>query len=354
MALTNSKGKVTYKQGFFEKEKSKIVGSNYIRLLQVYWSKTNSVHLFVENIDDFEFYRTFVKFIYRSYEPIAYRLEGKKNVIDAYEEINWKRFKRSKVLFFADKDYDDLLKKPQVEASNFFYTRYYSIENYLVNEPTFRIVLSNFFTKMDNELTEKLVAKFNFAHSLFIHKLKALTRFILIYREIDKDLDLDKFKMSYFIHIENMELLEKRLVLEYNYNRIKRDPLASSLEKSLLRKDTISEILVNKCGAAKEIVTFSKIMLKEVVLNSIPDPHIFIRGKYALWFFMEMIQSADHAIKAIYEQEKRKFDQTNPIPKMRSNISQTFIFDLLASKLDIPKEIEEFLMYNYKLLNENN
>lgn len=354
MASMNLQGSISFKDNFFQKEKSKIVVSNYVKLLQCYWIQSDTVHLFVENLDDFTFYSMPVKIVYPGYNPKFYRLEGKTNVTDSYKEFDWKRFKRSKILFFADKDYDDFLGKEQVTARNFFYTRFYSIENYFVNESTFRAILEYFFTKMDDDIVEKLITKFNLAHSLFQQKLKALTRIILIHREKDGHLELDSFKMSDFMLIDNLEYFEKKLISEHNYNKLIKDSEINGSVKALLRKDTISEIMVKNCGGQEGLVTFSKIMGKDAELNKCDDPHCYIRGKYAMWFLMGMMNSIEKAIETIYNVENRVNDQTNPMPRKRAQIIETYIFDLLSPKIKVPADVYQFLTINYKSINENN
>ncbi|WP_129715532.1 DUF4435 domain-containing protein [Pedobacter sp. SYP-B3415] len=353
MASMNLQGDISFKDKFFLKEKSNIVVSNYLKLLQCYWVRPNTVHLFVENLDDFTFYCIPVKIVYRGHDPEFYRLEGKTNVTDSYREFDWKRFERSKILFFADKDYDDFLGKERVIAFNFFYTKFYSIENYLVNESTFRAILAYLFTKMDNDIVEKLVTKFNIAHKLFQQKLKALTRIILIHREKDGHLELDSLKMSELMLIDNLEYFEKKLISKYNYNKLKRDPAVNASVKALLRKDTISEIMVKNCGGQEGLVTFSKIMRKDAQLNNCDDPHCYIRGKYAMWFLMGMINSIEKAIETIYELEKRVSDQINPMPRKRAQITETLIFDLLSPKINVPADVYQFLLRNYKSIHEN-
>ncbi|WCT13490.1 DUF4435 domain-containing protein [Mucilaginibacter jinjuensis] len=353
MASMNLQGNISFKNNFFQKEKSKIVVSNYLKLLQCYWVLPNTVHLFVENLDDFTFYSMPVKIVYQGHNPKFYRLEGKTNVTDSYREFDWKRFKRSKILFLADKDYDDFLGKEQVTARNFFYTKFYSIENYFVNEFTFRAILEYLFTRMDDDIVEKLVTKFNIAHNLFQQKLKVLTRIILIHREKDGHLELDSFKMSEFMLIDNLEYFEKELISEYKYNKLIRDPAVNSSVKALLRKDTISEIMVKNCGGQEGLVTFSKIMRKDAQLNNCDDPHCYIRGKYAMWFLMGMINSIEKAIERIYEIEERVSDQMNPMPRKRAQIIETYIFDLLSPKINVPADVYQFLMINYKSIHEN-
>jgi hypothetical protein len=345
---------MAYSDVFFAKKDSIIPKASYIKLQQYYVPQKSAVHLFVENDDDFEFYRTTINYVYRDYETYHYPMQGKKNLKDGYKEIDWKKFNRAKVLFFADKDYDDILNIERLEESNFFYTKYYSIENYLVSSEVFDIVLNRFFTPIDDSTKEKLHKLYNVAYASFIEKMRTLTSFILIDREKSKRADLDEFKMSYFIHFEAMEYMEKKLISNFSYHKIIRDSKSTPLQKNLLRNMSIKEILAKKCNADEEIFTFNEIMAKKRVIAAIGNHKIFVRGKYDLWFFLEIIKSTDKAIKRIYDSGGRKVTDKEPLPKKKIDISDKNIFDLLCSKVLHPVDVKTFLMNNYNSLNGHN
>lgn len=343
-----------YAATFFKKKEAIIPKASYMKLQQNYSTSDNTLHIFVENNDDFEFYKPGITYVFRDYKTIPYSMEGKRNVIDGYLEIDWNKYKRHKILFFADKDYDDILNNTEVSSSNFFYTKYYSIENYLVNEDVFKIILDRFFTRMDLRVKNKLIEKFKFSYKIFVQQIKALTSFILIDRESAKKLDLDELKMTDFLLADSMNLFEIKLLKKDQYHSITRNPHKSSDLKKLIRKHTIKEILAKKCNGDINIFTFANVIKKRSLLNSITTSQIYTRGKYDFWFLYEMINTADKAIKSIYSEDSIEVTEQNPMPHKRTVINDTNIFDLLAPKIQIPHDVKYFLNLNHAMANGNN
>jgi hypothetical protein len=342
----NSSNKKKYKDIFFEKKKSIVPRANYLKLEQTYNNAQKIVHGYFENLDDFEFYRTAITYNYHGYKLKEYLQEGKQNVIDGYREVDWDKYQKSLVLFFADKDYDDFITVDKVDSVNFFYTKWYSIENYLVTEEAFEVVLKNFFTHMTPQIIKLLLSLFNVAQKQFHVQIKSITRFILIFRRLKKELDLDKIIMPDFIVLNRMNYMEKKLVTENTYRQITRDPTVPHLQKSLVRSASIKEILVAKCKADAELINFTNILFSHKMLYDVKEPKIYVRGKYELWFFTELINTVENAVDQIYI-EQRIDETTYPKPSKKIAVTNANAFHLIASKLSYPPELDSFLNVNF-------
>lgn len=341
-----------FKEAFFEKKESIVVRSSYMKLQQAYKKNEKSVFIFVENSDDFEFYRYSIAYIYRDYLIVKYFMLGKSNVLDMFHEIDWVKFQESRLLFFADKDYDDLIKVKMVSATNFFYTKHYSIENYVVSTETLSIVLERYFISMNDIIKNKLLTNFELAHNKFMSQVKTFTKFILLDREGPRKANLDEFKMSYFMRVEATELIHKKLVSSLLFDRIRGNTKASVSEKTSIRKESILDILKSRCEFQINDVTFNKLMQKLKLLNSIKNQKSYIRGKYELWFFIEFIKSIDHGIAKVYHADANGELAQYPRPhKKNFDILANNVFDFICPKMAHSDDIVIFLKKNFLKLN---
>ena len=84
-----------------------------------------------EGKEDRTYYIPRIKILLKDYaydeivEVIAY---CKNNVISVNESIDWNRYSYNQFIFFTDTDLDYWLNKATPEASNLYYTDYYSVE----------------------------------------------------------------------------------------------------------------------------------------------------------------------------------------------------------------------------------
>lgn len=101
------------------------------KFLLSYDSNTDRVHAFVEGAPDLVFFRFFIERFTTPGSVRMYNCEGKANVYDAYQKIT-KRFPQCvRVMFFVDKDLDDITGQVWPNDPRVYVTDVYSIENYL-------------------------------------------------------------------------------------------------------------------------------------------------------------------------------------------------------------------------------
>src|SRR5690554_1942157 len=106
----------------------------YVKILSQYKRNDNTIFCLVEGVEDNSFYKHFFE-IYKEEVPIKYIIcNGKQNVIDNYNDLDWEFYNKKRVLFFIDKDFDDYIGREIIADENVFVTDCYSIENYLVDE----------------------------------------------------------------------------------------------------------------------------------------------------------------------------------------------------------------------------
>lgn len=107
--------------------------STFHKFLTNYDPSTDRVFAFVEGEADEPFYRAQIqKYVPDQRLIYIYNCDGKKNVCDLYAEVVKKYPKCERVLFFLDKDVDDIVGAPWPADPRIFVTECYSIENYVV------------------------------------------------------------------------------------------------------------------------------------------------------------------------------------------------------------------------------
>ena len=107
---------------------------------------TQKINIFLEGRDDPSFIRVHVTKIAAdlNLQVITTVLGTKKEVLSAYQYLG-KRFPDNpRLMFFVDKDHDDLIgNKGAITERGLFVTPYYSIENFLVSTHTIEVVLTD-------------------------------------------------------------------------------------------------------------------------------------------------------------------------------------------------------------------
>lgn len=108
-----------------------------VAVLHEFWSQHNPsqarVHAFFEGHDDVAFFSYFIeRKLPKNTRLYVYRCEGKARVYEAFAQITSKLPAIRSVLFFVDKDLDDILGTAWPTDPRVFVTDVYSVENYMV------------------------------------------------------------------------------------------------------------------------------------------------------------------------------------------------------------------------------
>jgi hypothetical protein len=112
------------------------------KFLTNYDPNSDRIFAFVEGDADEVFYRAQIqKYIPDQRSIYVYNCEGKRGVSNAYEDIIKRYPHCKKVLFFLDKDVDDIVSVPWPSEPRIFVTECYSVENYIVSRES----LSRYF-----------------------------------------------------------------------------------------------------------------------------------------------------------------------------------------------------------------
>lgn len=343
---------MTFLDTFFRKKDQALPRARNISIHEQYKEKEKKLFTFFEAEDDFEFYRHSIELIYRDFEIIPLLMNGKPNVLNAYKEIDWTKFQQSRVLFFVDKDFDDILGKDIQKGDNLFYTKYYSIENYLVTKEVFRIILDRFFRVTHDTIREALLNEIIESHSRFKENMVALTSLILVYREISAPLNLDKINLSDFFYSYECKVHPKIYLTQKKFKRIMRSEIGRREKSGYTSRKKLQTVL-EKTDASEELAKYKKVIKYLRKIQEIDNAKIFLRGKYELWFLIQIIENLKYTIGQINQEisrrnKKRHDSQKLSIMDSKPGIQEKNIFDVLPPKIQTPEDIKEFLISNYK------
>ncbi|MFH4832271.1 DUF4435 domain-containing protein [Vibrio diabolicus] len=149
-----------------------------------YNPRNKVIHCFFEGKTDESFYGTLV----RNMMPDTYKLKtyicGKKDsVIYHYNEIGHKTNNVQPLLFFIDKDIDDIIPIEVPKDENIHETIYYAIENYMVNGAAICQIWAEMFRQSSGtKISEKINNLFDNAHSEYNKIALRLMSWVLYHR----------------------------------------------------------------------------------------------------------------------------------------------------------------------------
>jgi hypothetical protein len=347
---------LSFVDSFLARRDSIIPQTGVLKLMQKYSSHKKEVHIFVEDEDDYIFYQIPLKHFYVDYKIIPYFQKGKKNVLDAYQNIDWTNYIKEKVLFFIDKDFDDFLGLDNKLDSNVFVTEYYSIENYLVTLEVFEIILKRFFGVQEQVLIDGFLDKINIAHCNFKENLKSIISLILIYRKESKHIDLDKVKLSNYFYLLGLDFYKKKYLCIQDFNQIMRNPSSTKTDRVKVKNIKTLTHIISECVEDPSVYNYIKLFQNRKVLEGCVSQKKYIRGKYEFWFLFEMLTNIEQEIKKMNEKIRSKNVlianecDKKPLYKKRTDINANNIFDIFPPRIKIPNDIKSFLEQNYNNL----
>lgn len=297
--------------------------SNHIKFLTQYKKNEKSLHLFFEGEGDFSFYTGFVQQLAPTYKLYYYLCEGKKNVFECYNSIQWSFYLKNRCLFFTDKDYDDFVGKVWHSDENIYETKYYSIENYVVVNTVLERFLREICHIHDDGLISEILAKFEVQLSVFVNSLQLLSAWIIYHRKINSKLNLNN------IDLADIFCFNDELELHIKHH-------ASDLIEHV-------ENCTQCCTDRTDNEIWQEIYFIQQNLTSITNHKFYIRGKFEIWFLFAFCKcTVDRLIPNLNLVKTRKKY------KVQIQLNQQNILQIIAPRLIIPDEVKEFIDKNIK------
>ncbi len=241
-------------------------------------SNDRRAYAFVEGEPDRAFYRAHLqRYVERTSDIYIYNCEGKKEVYATFQKVI-ARFPRCRgVLFFVDKDVDDILGALWPTDPRIFVTEWYSIENYLVEKNALLRYFGDYVKVRRVDITLDAIAEdFERQRELFYRITAPIMAWIIVVRRAGNRLLLADVDMSRFCTLSNDGTSRKR------------------------RKGTLVYLHhVTQMAALNSV--WRSVRRTQSDLRHL-TPKRYIRGKFEGWWFVQFInRTVDQLVKVAGE-----------------------------------------------------
>ena len=297
----------------------------WIQFITAYDNKRNDLYVFFEGKSDSAYYLPELRRRWFQQGKIrVFICDGKEGVIAAYHEkrikqkiINWKR-----VLFFVDKDWDDLLNINQVpQSKSFFVTDSYSIENYLVSVDTVEIVWTDIYKLPQNDpRLAQVLQQFQHGYSRFLKLICPMMVWAIAQKKQEKILALAGNRKEKGLNINNANL-NKVFELDSDFKPLKK---RNGFEN--LKKAASFNYQLNFESFKNELKKISGL-----------EPKKYIRGKFELWYLISFLTLLSKTLTA-KNQPKRAV--------IKVQLTYENAIEILGGKVPYPKLLNNFLDEN--------
>jgi uncharacterized protein DUF4435 len=274
------------------------------------------VYAFVEGEPDAAFYRTHIGNYVRNPDLLfIYDCGGKPRVYETYNSVVARFPHCARVLFFVDKDLDDLVSQAWPTDPRIFATEVYSIENYLVCKDLVTYFFKNFVKIKGLELDLRPpIDLFDEQLRTFHRLLLPIMAWIVAMRRAGNKVVLTDVTMAalYIFGDEGPARKTSRATLEY----------LSRVTKTARRPGVWREVR----RVAKE-------------LRRLP-PKRYARGKFEAWYFIKFIRK-------ITEDVSKVATEAGGSISVRAQLEESNFIQLLSSALPTPPTLDTFLKFHF-------
>ena len=284
--------------------------SHRFRLL--YDKESRDCYVFIEGDLDRDYYLPAIEGVMPQGSRIhVFLCDGKAGVLDARETILQEQRTVRRCLFFVDKDHDDIIGVPLPKRKNLFVTRWYSVENYVVDSQHLQIIMQKYF-RLDAEdpLFRKILATFDSEYKRFVDKATPLMAWVLWARKNG-----------------NLPIMNNA-----NANKC----FGFSRSGKFFKRTNAYDVYRTACGLAGCRPTFPELRAEVSCLCRIEHKK-FVRGKMDLWFMVKFIEK----IKVLYSKYK-KIDGRK-IKTTTTCTLENFV-QLLIGLINYPQNLTSFIL----------
>jgi|GEM_PF-1745025 len=277
------------------------------------------IYIFLEGRDDPSFIRVHVSRVAGEANlAITTTVLGrKKDVLDAWKYLETRFPRNPRLMFFVDKDHDDLVGKTEGTKTqqSLFVTSYYSIENFLVSEDAVAVVLTDIWgLDSSSGAIEVACQNFNKFQQAYRNIFLPWMAWIVATRRLGEKPQNENIGFSTLSVAVNYEL-----VLNWNPD--------------------VSTHLARECKVDNP-PDAAAITLAKNELETLPTK-VWLRGKQELWCLLIFLSQLEQEIKD---------DGSLKRIKIRSQINLGNAVEILAPRLACPKELNEYLKARLKAL----
>lgn len=292
--------------------------SSRVAVLHEFWTQYDPgkrrLHAFFEGHEDCVFFRFFLREIEeRGWRLYAYRCDGKSKVYEAFDDITRRMPNVRRVLFFVDKDLDDILGTPWVTDPRIYVTDVYSIENYLATASVLQSFLRDCVRSNSVRFDIDVIGKqFEAQLGRFHRRMLPIMAWILTVRRSGQRPNLSNVNMKDLLRVS------EDCALTCANGRVAALERATGVK---LNSPSVSRVL----GAAKELARL--------------QPKRVMRGKFEIWFFLEFWKK----VRAQLERLAKEMGGTIQfmVPLERGTLVAT-----LCAHATVPRGLDLFLRSN--------
>lgn len=270
-------------------------------------SKMPCIFSVLEGKDDQHLYYSEVRKRSKSLQLQTQKLicNGKQGVLNVYSVFEANNPSDPRVQFFIDKDFDDFLCKPVLKSDNIFTTKYYSLENYLVNEDSLTIVWEDVFLQQAISQNFSFIKeKFRNCFDAFINEIKPFMIWSIACKKSKNAINLNNIDFNNF---------KKLFSIDDNFLPI-------------VGVDAITDF--------KRLTGTSSIRFTPAELSAIEqkisklEAKLYLRGKYEFFFFILFCRKI-----------------AEPLEIQEPSVDQVLVF--LSPRICLPEELNSFFELNF-------
>jgi hypothetical protein len=298
------------------------VNEAILKIKQSYSASPTSKKVFfvVEGKDDIPFYATKADdYIPNGWKLIIVPAQNRKKAVETYRQLDWARYKKSRILFFIDRDLSDYTGEDTPIDFNIYITEKYAIENELCTEQTYIKAIRYYcdLNDIDDNDENALLNFFQQCWNDFSRIADPIMAQILYWKTNAIASNYSNFKMQNIFDIMGNQLQSR-------YEDV------DSILHELFRQSQVPYVQV-------DISPYIDL------LKSKHTPDEYIRGKFILTFFSKTLNYSIRNSKSIIPSGKKAKDSLglgyeNVIAKlcgiMRPPASLTAFFKQMQNNLE--------------------
>jgi DNA-binding ferritin-like protein (Dps family) len=283
-----------------------------------YRKTSRIIYAFCEGKDDITFFKSAIEgSLVDDWTVHLWEVGGVDKVIQLYGKFDWRRYDKSQIIFFIDRDLAEFTGVNLPNEKNVYITDNYSIENDVVNWNTCERILTEVLGFNNLSLVEKNKLKqlFNTELSKFTDQMVPIMSWIVKWIKSGQKACLDNISMNHLFILQCGSL--------------------KSVAKPKQCQDA-TEYIHKQCNLPIDPNYDFTAGCAEFCIDN--RHKRFTRGKYLLWFFVEFCLSIHKDCPQI------KIIQTiSTKPKNKVNLSQSNAIILISSRFRVPSSLKDFL-----------
>jgi hypothetical protein len=288
------------------------------KFLTNYDPNSDRVFAFVEGDADEVFYRAQIqKYVPDQRQVYLYNCGGKSGVCHAYEDIIKRYPKCQRVLFFLDKDVDDIVSVTWPSDPRIFTTECYSIENYIISRDSLSRYFKDFVKIRSVEVDlDAVLVGFDDGLRGFHRLILPIMAWIVMARRAGRRVQLQDLDPGELLRVTDDGVLRRPARCSMSYlNRVAQTDLGTPIWRHL--RATCTE------------------------LKRLPA-RAYVRGKFEAWWFVEFGRRIMDGLMHVVREK-------NGSIRVHAQLHASTFIQLLAGSIETPPRLDAFLTFHTTL-----